>query len=612
MTPDLQDDERMDFESLEELLEHRVILESLSEGFGVVDENNMFSYVNKRFGELLGYGTEEMIGKPVSEFLDEDNSKLQREHITKRRKGLPSKYDLQWAAKSGRKVHTLISGVPILDSEGRFKGSFAVITDISDYRAAEQKYRMLAEQSLQGLTIIQNEKYVYVNPAFGRMVGYTPQEIISMQSDVAWNLIYPEDKEYLLQLAEQRAARKPISMPYEYRFVHRDGSIKWVQAFSGNIEYEGAPALQVLVIDITDTKEYEENLKSSEAKYRILAEQSPQAITIMAEDKFMYYNLAFKQLVGYEDDELANMTVDDVWKLVHPDDREDLVRRMQDKITGRSITPRHEYRYVRKNGEVRWVESYSNQVEYDGYPAIQNVIVDITGRRQSERELRSAKDRALLYLDLMGHDLAQQLQVILNSAALMRSATDESMKNSFYRVITDAIKRCSRIIQEANSTEQLLSVPLIERSLTQAVTTCIEAMSHSENITFDTFIMGGDARIMADEYLELLISNILMNSVEHNVKERKKVWIRLERSGLEYMLSISDDGPGIPDATKAGIFDMSRRFGGLGLHTANHLVEKYGGQIELHDRVSGQYSQGLDVRIWFPKYTKRLEESKAS
>jgi PAS domain S-box-containing protein len=597
----------MDFESLEELLKHRVLLESLSEGFGVVNEKNVLSYVNRRFGELLEYNTDEMIGYPISNFLDQASIRIQKEHIAKRAQGLSSKYELQWIAKSGRIATTLISGVPIIDKEGNFRGSFAVITDLSDYQAAEKKYQMLAEQSLQGLTIIQNEKYAYVNPAFGRIVGYSPEEIIAMPPDVAWNLIYQEDKKMLLKIAEDGEAGKPIPMPYEYRFVRKDGSIRWVDAFSGNIEYEGAPAVQVLIIDITETKEFEENLRNSETKYRNLAENSPQAITIMTESKFLYYNPAFKILVGYEDDELAGMSADDVWNLVHPDDREDLTKRMRNKIAGRAITPRYEYRYVRKNGEIRWVESFSSQIDYEGCPAIQTVTVDISGRRQSERELRSAKDRALLYLDLMGHDLAQQLQVILNSAALMLNATEDSVKNSFYKIIGDAIKRCSRIIQEANSTEQLLSAPLTERSLTDAVTTCIEAMSHSENITFETFIMGGDARIKADEYLELLISNILMNSVEHNIKERKKVWIRLERSGLDYLLSISDDGPGIPDSTKAGLFNMSRRFGGLGLHTVNHLVEKYGGRIELHDRVPGQYSQGLEVKIWFPKHVNQIE-----
>ena len=73
MPAEYRNEQSMDFESLEELLKHRVLLESLSEGFGVVDENNVFSYVNKRFGDLIGYSTDEMIGKPISNFLDEFN-----------------------------------------------------------------------------------------------------------------------------------------------------------------------------------------------------------------------------------------------------------------------------------------------------------------------------------------------------------------------------------------------------------------------------------------------------------------------------------------------------------------------------------------------------------
>ncbi|MBN2230038.1 MAG: PAS domain S-box protein [Candidatus Thorarchaeota archaeon] len=601
MAPTELDDTIYDFESLEELLKHRVLLESLSEGFGVVDENNIFSYVNKRFSDLLEYSNDEMIGHLLSDFLDDEEKLTQKHQIRKRTKGESSSYELTWTTKSGRKILTLISGVPILDKVGNYRGAFAVITDLTGYHAAEQKYKLLAEQSLQGLTVIQFDRYVYVNPAFCRMVGYSREEILNMPPNEAWDLIYQDDKKKLLEIAQNRKEGKPIPMPYEYRFIRRDGSIRWVQAFSGNIDYEGSSAVQVLIIDITEAREFEENLRNSEAKYRSLAVQSPQGIIIMGDNKFLYHNPAFKELIGYDDEELSQMDVDAVWNLVHPDDREELTKRMQDKIAGRAVAPRYEYRYMRKNGEIRWVESFSSQVEYNGRSAIQTVIVDISDRRQSERELRSAKDRAVFYLDLMGHDLTQQLQVILNSAALMKNATDSSVKESFYKIIGDAVKRSSRIIQEAKSTEQLLSVPLIERSLTQAVNICIEAMSHAENITFETYIMGGEAKVLADEYLELLISNILMNAIEHNVKERKRVWIRLDSSGLDYLLSISDDGPGIPDSTKAGLFDMSRRFGGLGLHTVNHLVEKYRGQIKVQDRVNGNYTQGLEVRIWLPK-----------
>jgi len=591
----------LDIESLDDLLKHRVLIESLNEGFGVVNEESILTYVNTRFCEMLGYSCEELISHPIKEFLNRKNLEIQQQHYGKRKDGVSSKYELEWTSKAGRLVPTQISAVPIFGKDGEFRGSFAVITDLSAYKAAEKKYKLLAEQSLQGLTVIQHDKYVYVNPAFAKIVGYSVEEILQMSPQEGWDLIHPEDKKYLLSIAEHRRAGKPIPLPYEYRFIRRDESIRWVQAFSGFIEFEGEEAVQVLIIDITDQKEFERNLRESEAKYRSLAEQSPQCITIMDEDRFLYYNPAFKNLVQYTDDELCNMSPNDVWDLVHPDDRSELTIRMRDKIAGRPVSPHFEYRFVRKNGEIRWVESYSSQIDYVGIPAVQTIIVDVSDRRQTERELRSAKDRAMLYLDLMGHDLAQQLQVILNSAALMRSVVDESRKDMFYNVICDAVKRCSRIIEEAKSTEQLLSGSLIERSLTQALTTCIEAMSTMSSVRFETKMVNGEALVLADEYLELLLSNILMNAVEHNPKENQKVWVTLEEEESKYKISICDDGPGMIDSAKAGIFDMTRRYGGLGLHTANHLAEKYHGVIALVDRIEGRHTEGLCVKITMPK-----------
>ncbi|MHA1137943.1 MAG: PAS domain S-box protein [Candidatus Thorarchaeota archaeon] len=594
----------LDIESLEDLLKHKVLIESMNEGFGVVDKDNIFIHVNNRFGEMLGFSTEDMIGKQTQEFLNGENLTIQQENIEKRKIKQSSKFELEWTSKSGRLIPTLVSAVPILGKQGEFQGSFAVITDLSAYKAAERKYKLLAEQSLQGLTVIQNDRYVYVNPSFARIVGYSVDEILAMSSQEGWDLIHPEDKKHLLSIAENRREGKPIPLPYEYRFIHRDESIRWVQAFSGSIEFEGEKAVQVLNIDITEQKEFERNLRESEAKYRSLAEQSPQCIIIMDEDRFLYYNPAFKNLVSYSDDELKNMSVNDVWDLVHPEDRSELITRMRDKIAGKPIVSHYEYRFVRKNGEVRWVESYSSQVDYVGIPAVQTVIVDVTDRHQTERELRSAKDRAMLYLDLMGHDLAQQLQVILNSAALMRSVTDKTRKDMFYNVIGDAVKRCSRIIEEAKSTEQLLSGPLIERSLKRALSTCIEAMSTMSTVKFESKMIDGEAMVLANEYLELLMSNILMNAVEHNPKENQKVWVALVENSSNYIVSICDDGPGIIDSTKAGIFDMTRRFGGLGLHTSNHLAEKYRGKISLEDRVEGSHTEGLCVKIKLPKLLK--------
>lgn len=721
-------------QSQEELMKYKHLLESIHDAFGVVNKDNILTFANEKFAYLLGYSAQEMIGRKLGNFLDEENREIQKRVMANRSRGQSSKYELVWTTKSGEKVYTIVSGVPIAGQDNNFQGAFAVITDISDRIEAERKYRLLAESSIQGLCIIQDDRYQYVNPAFASIVGYSVDEIIQMSPEEGWSLVHPEDRRYLLRLAEDRRAKRRIPIPYEYRFVRKDGSIRWVQAFSSEIEYRGKRAVQILNIDITDAKmtqmklrasqemletvmntipqfvywkdrdsvylgcnenfakvagldtpddivgltdanlawrseeatrlreidkeaieknapqksivmtqlqaqgkdawieltvvplhdddgevigllgtyeditekrESQDQLKRSESKYRSLAEQSVQSITILDASSLLYYNPAFRDLIGYSDEELDHMSADDVWNLVHPEDRIDLRKRMEERLAERSVPPQYEYRLVRKDGELRWVESYSTKIDYEGSSAVQTLTVDITDRVQSEHELSSAKDRALLYLDIMGHDLAQQLQVILNSAALLKNATDESQKESFLRVIGDAVRRCSRMIEEAKSTEQLQSVPLRRRSLGAAVGLCVEALSdRTDNVNFEMKIKVVDSAVWADEYLEFLLTQVIVNAIEHNPGDDKRVWVELSETDTGYTVSIADNGKGIPDSVKKGLLDMSRRFGGLGLHTANQIAEKYRGRIEIQDRVKGDHTQGTEFRIWLPKYSE--------
>ena len=68
-----------------------------------------------------------------------------------------------------------------------------------------------------------------------------------------------------------------------------------------------------------------------------------------------------------------------------------------------------------------------------------------------------------------------------------------------------------------------------------------------------------------------------------------------------YELTVSDNGPGIPDKQKTWLFDVDRRFGGVGLHQVKQIIEKYSGRIEVLDRIHGDPRQRAQFRIWLPK-----------
>ncbi|MFW9795259.1 MAG: sensor histidine kinase [Candidatus Thorarchaeota archaeon] len=254
-------------------------------------------------------------------------------------------------------------------------------------------------------------------------------------------------------------------------------------------------------------------------------------------------------------------------------------------------------------------------IEVHGYPVIDSIgevvqIIkygfDVTDQKWVEGQLAKESRRARLFLDLLAHDMANELQVIQGSAELAKEMLlieDESeMIPRFVHQIVESVNRCMMLIAKARSTENLAVVPLVERSLARALLECVETIG--EKFTNCVFIIeyeDSEAAVMADKYLENLLTNVLSNAVKHNPSTQKSVWVRLCPSNDGYDISISDNGPGIEDVMKEILFDPKHRFGGLGIHFSLQIVEKYGGKITVRDRVHGKPNEGVEFVIWLPK-----------
>jgi PAS domain S-box-containing protein len=118
--------------------QHRLLVETMNEGFSMVDENQLRTYANKRLCEMLGYEVDEIAGVPATKILDETNKKLFKEEFTKRRKGESGAYEITFTGKDGQKVPAIVSPRPIFNEKGQFKGSFSVITDVTDLKHTQQ------------------------------------------------------------------------------------------------------------------------------------------------------------------------------------------------------------------------------------------------------------------------------------------------------------------------------------------------------------------------------------------------------------------------------------------------------------------------------------------
>jgi PAS domain S-box-containing protein len=116
----------------------RSLVESMNDGLLVRDENDVITYVNGRLSQLLGYSRDEVVGRPLAQFLDEANQVYYEAQLAKRLRGECDPYEITWTGKCGRKIATIMSPKPLFDSQAQVKGSFAVITDITSRKEAEE------------------------------------------------------------------------------------------------------------------------------------------------------------------------------------------------------------------------------------------------------------------------------------------------------------------------------------------------------------------------------------------------------------------------------------------------------------------------------------------
>jgi PAS domain S-box-containing protein len=135
-------DEAGQFEITEEKLPEEAqpcaLAEAINDGLALMDENARITFVNNRFCEIMGYSRDEVVGRSATDFLTEADKKIIAEQVARRKAGKSDPYELALIRKDGQQTYVLMSPRPIFSSDGRFKGSIAVVTDITDRIRAEE------------------------------------------------------------------------------------------------------------------------------------------------------------------------------------------------------------------------------------------------------------------------------------------------------------------------------------------------------------------------------------------------------------------------------------------------------------------------------------------
>jgi PAS domain S-box-containing protein len=135
-----------------------------------------------------------------------------------------------------------------------------------------------------------------------------------------------------------------------------------------------------------------EKLRAEEA-YQAVVEKSLQGLHILQGGRAIFVNSACAKMLGYPKDELLALSTEQVRNLVHPEDQELAWGHYLDRMEEKAAPQSHEFRIIRKDGSVCWVEAFTSRIEYHARPALQVAMIDITERKQAETSLQEKEER---------------------------------------------------------------------------------------------------------------------------------------------------------------------------------------------------------------------------
>jgi PAS domain S-box-containing protein len=356
---------------IESQKKYKDLANSLPEVIFEIDLNFNLTYTNAIASQIFGYSHEDFKkGLNIFHFISPEEKERVLENLSHIFKGeLVEPLILQLRKKDGSFFYGNINATPIFKGS-KIVGMRSIIHDVTEMVNAEEKikeseasFRTISEQSLMGISIIQDERIKYVNETLANILGYSIEEMLNWSPGEFFKTIHPKDKKRIIELATKKDNRFENAVRYyEARGIHKNGNIIWLEVYSKVIMYQKNPAFLVTYIDISERKKAKEELRESEEKYRFLFEKSPSSILLInASGKIVDCNPALEKLIEYDRTELIGISYSRL-PFMPSKYLPVLLKRFKQLSNGES-TSSIDLQLIKKDGSLIWVNYDSSLVK---------------------------------------------------------------------------------------------------------------------------------------------------------------------------------------------------------------------------------------------------------
>lgn len=660
------------------LLPHAVY--SMPDAVIIFDMEWKCVFINKEFTNLFGIEKAEILNKHFTEIPgveDQNIEEAKKFKILAKSATLNERIgpvDLSIVARSGKRVPVSLIGTVLKDDEGTPTHVIAVIRDITNHKRMEEemkehrehledmvkrrtaqlvkkneklkkeiahrkqmenelikterKYKNLFETAPDSIFIINlNGVVTSCNLKTVEMSGYTKDHIVGRhfsELDFLPSKNLPEYKKVFSQ-----ARRGKIVEPFEIVIIQKDGTILFADIRFSPLRQNGElVGFLAISRDITEQKKAQKKLEESETRYRSLVEQSIQGLIVIKNLQIIYANPAFSRISGYSREELLLFSLDDIKNLLHPEDREYAWNHLQQRLE-EEVLSQYEFRIIRKDGEVRWVQIHASNIQYGGEPAVQTAIMDITELKRAKiklkeyskelekmvekrtEKLRNAqaelvrKERLAMLGQLagsVGHELRNPLGVISNSAYFlrMRSKDDDEKIQKHLDIIERSIKKADKIISDLLNFSRIKEPIRTSSNINHIIKDALDRIKIPEDIIVNTDLDESIPNIQVDpDQIQQVSSNIINNAIQA-MPEGGKLKIKTVSDKDHIFIVVKDTGEGIPkehiENIMKPLFTTRKKGIGLGLAIVKSIIDGHNGDID----IESTKGKGTKITIKLP------------
>ena len=356
--------------------------------------------------------------------------------------------------------------------------------------------------------------------------------------------------------------------------------------------------------DITERKRAEEYLRESEEKYRSVIENANLGIIVIQDGHRVFHNSRIRDIYGYTEKEYNEI---DFMSIVHPEDRSFVADRIRRRLAGESTDLNIiEIRTISKSGEMIWVEANSTVIQWEGRPAVQAFVADITERKKAEEQLLEYQARlkamASQLSSIQEHQrrqLAVELHDRVAQKLTMTKLSLETLARSFAEAgasekVKAIAQQVGETIEDSYSLVLDLSNPVLyEIGLKAGVDALLQSdfvkhcgiecrlIAPKESMGIDT-----DSRVV----LYQAIRELLVNAIKHS--KAREIEILLRRTDDAATATVVDDGVGFePSQVKP-----PGKAGGFGLFNIRENIAGLGGEFT----IDSQLGKGTSAIICVP------------